>query len=175
MGRPKGSKNKPKILKSPFKPNEVPGVSGDPTVPVDSVAERVRYLAGRGLNANHIAILASVPVEDVSQGGKYWPDVEKGVALAILAVAETHYARVLAGKNTPEVVFYLKSVGKFAETAEGRKNVAAETGTSNEAVGLAIEFDDGEYDPDAPGEGENEDGMDLSDLSGADDDGDVEI
>jgi hypothetical protein len=160
MGRPKGSKNKPKILKSPFPkhgplPDDPPGENPEG---ISSVAEKIRYLAGRGLNPNHIATLAGVSLEDVSAGGKHWADVEKGVALAVLAVAETHYARVLAGKNTHEVMFYLKSVAKFAETADGRKKVAAETGTSDEITGLEIEFDDSEYDPDAPGEGE-EDGM----------------
>lgn len=157
MGRPKGSKNKPKILKSPFKKD---GPLAD-DVPADpegapSIAARIRYLAGRGLNSNHIATLAGVKLEDVSPGGDYWAEVEKGVALAVLAVTEKHYERVLSGKNTQEVMFYLKSVGKFAETAEGRKKVAEETGTSDENVGIDIEFDDSEYDPDAPGEGEED-------------------
>jgi hypothetical protein len=155
MGRPKGSKNKPKILKSPFK-------KGDPALDdlppgEDGPAARIRYLAGRGLNANHIATLAGVTVEDVSPGGKHHADVEKGVALAVLAVAEKHYERVLAGKNTQETMFYLRATAKMAETAEGRRKVAAETGTSDEIAGLDIEFEDYEYDPDAPGEGEDED------------------
>lgn len=158
MGRPKGAKNKPKVLKSPFDKNG-PVLDDTPTEAGD-VAQKIRYLAGRGLQANHIATLAGVTLEDVSAGGKHWADVEKGVALAVLAVAETHYARVLSGKNTHEVMFYLKSVAKFAETADGRKKVAAETGTSDEIMGIDIEFDESEYDPDAPGEGEEEDDPD---------------
>lgn len=154
MGRPKGSKNKPKILKSPFKKD---GPTLDDAPPEDGgLAARIRYLAGRGLTSNHIATLAGVPLEDVSLGGDYWPEVEKGIALAVLAVTEKHYERVLAGKNTQEVMFYLKSVGKFAETAEGRKKVAAENGASDDLMGIDVEFDDSEYDPDAPGEGEDE-------------------
>lgn len=154
MSRPVGSKNRPKILKSPF-PKHGP-LLDDAPLGEGGVAERIRYLAGRGLNPNHIATLAGVTLEDVSPGGKHYADVEKGVALAVLAVAETHYARVLSGKNTHEVMFYLKSVAKFAETADGRKKVAAETGTSDEIAGIDIEFDDSEYDPDAPGEGEED-------------------
>lgn len=161
MGRPKGSKNKPKILKSPFK-NE----PREDMEKLPKVVQRVRYLAGKGLNPNHIATLAGVPVEDVSPGGKYWAEVEVGAAEAILAVAETHYARVLSGKSTQEVMFYLRSVGKFAETADGRKKVAAENGTSDEFTGLDVEFDDSKYDPDALGEGEEDEDADTTEDLG---------
>lgn len=159
MGRPKGSKNKPKVLKSPFKKV----LMADEEVLPD-VVKKVRYLGGMGLNPNHIATLAGVPLEDVSPGGKYWPDVEKGAAEAILAVAQTHYARVLSGKSTQEVMFYLRSVGKFADTPDGRRKVAAESGTSDEFTGMDIEFDDNEYDPNALGEGEEEADEDMGEF-----------
>lgn len=169
MGRPKGSKNKLKVLKSPFK-------AADKLVAPSALVEKIRYLAARGLHSTHIATLAKVPLERVSPGGDLWHEVEGGAAEGILAVAEKHYERVLAGKSTHEVMFYLRAVAKFAETPEARKKVAAETGASDEISGVDVSFDDTEYDPEAYGEGEdpNNPDDDLG-LGPSKDDGDVEI
>jgi hypothetical protein len=105
---------------------------------------RIRHLAGRGLLPPHISVLTGVAVADLSPGGMYYDDVETGRAEAVLAVAENHYDRVLQGKSTHEVMFYLKSIGGWSETADGRKKSRGEIGEPEEIKGIDITFDDEE-------------------------------
>jgi hypothetical protein len=113
---------------------------------------RIRHMAGRGLMPPHIAVLTGVTVEDLSPGGLYYQDMEIGIAEAVLAAAENHYDRVLRGKSTHEVMFYLRSIGKWAETADGRKKSRGEVGEPEETKGFSITFDDDDVEEDEDAE-----------------------
>lgn len=109
---------------------------------------RIRHLAGRGMSPPHIAVLMGIPVAELSAGGMYYDDVETGRAEAVLAVAENHYNRVLAGKSTHEVMFFLRSIGGWADTADGRKKSRAELTQADETTGIDVSFEDEDEDTD---------------------------